>query len=280
MRQRFGQDEPKPAATARATETSLSSEDRDVRPDRGRSWFKARAADDGTAEVMIYDEIGLWGITAADFDRDLKALGEVTQINLRINSPGGDVFDGIAIFNMLRHHRARVAVTIDGIAASMASVIAMAGDEIAMPDNAMMMIHDPSGMVVGTSGDMRELADALDKVKESLVSAYAKSDLDRNRVAEIVTAETWLTADEALDLGFADRVDSPVRMAANFRQLARFQSVPEHLTAKSQETEAPLRIDLAADMRRRCGLDRDADDTPLRIDLAAEMRRRLSERAG
>lgn len=223
MRQRFGQNDPQPANTLEASEPSTRVDNRDdTRSDRGRSWFTALAgSEEGVAEVLIYDEIGLWGITAADFDHDLKALGEVTQINLRINSPGGDVFDGIAIYNMLQQHRARVSVTIDGIAASMASVIAMAGDEIAMPENAMMLIHDPSGAVVGTSGDMRELADALDKVKGSLVSAYAgKTGLSRDRVAEIMAAETWLTADEALELGFADRIESPVRMAANFRQLA------------------------------------------------------------
>src|SRR4030095_8722806 len=95
------------------------------------------------AEIMVYDEIGMWGVSAADFDRELKALGDVKSINMRINSPGGDSFAGIAIYNTLQAHPATITTRVDGIAASAASLIAMAGDKIIMPDNTFMLVHEP-----------------------------------------------------------------------------------------------------------------------------------------
>jgi ATP-dependent Clp protease, protease subunit len=190
-----------------------------------RTWFTAKA-ENKIGEIAIYDEIGLWGISAADFIAEVKALGNVSQINLSINSPGGSVFDGLAIHNALKRHKATVNVTIDGVAASIASVIAMAGDDIAIPDNAFMMVHDPSGFAAGTSKDMRELAEALDKIKTGLISAYAgKTGMDREEIADLMAAETWLTASEAVELGFADRIEEPVRMAASF-DLSKFRNAP------------------------------------------------------
>ncbi|MEW5729875.1 MAG: head maturation protease, ClpP-related [Pseudomonadota bacterium] len=183
-----------------------------------KRWYEMRAAaEGGGAEILIYDEIGLWGIKAADFVADLKALGDVPEIAVRINSPGGDVFDGLAIHNVLRRHKAKVVVTVDGIAASIASVIAMAGDEVVMPENAMMMIHDPSGLAWGTAQDMRELADVLDKVKASLIAAYrARAKVDDAELERLMTDETWLSAAQAVELGLADRVEQAVKMAARF----------------------------------------------------------------
>ena len=107
-----------------------------------QSWYSIKAKANDTAEISIYDEIGFWGVSAASFAQDLKDCGNsLKQINLHIHSPGGDVFDGIAIYNLLKNHPANVTVYIDGLAASMASVIAMAGNEVIMPENAMMMIH-------------------------------------------------------------------------------------------------------------------------------------------
>ncbi|WP_024190693.1 head maturation protease, ClpP-related [Escherichia coli] len=114
-------------------------------------WYTIKAADvRGAADISIYEEIGGFGVTAKQFAEDLKALGDVSHINLRIHSPGGDVFEGIAIYNLLRNHPADITVYIDGVAASMASVVAMAGDRVVMPENAMMMIHYPSHYLMGT----------------------------------------------------------------------------------------------------------------------------------
>lgn len=196
-----------------------------------RNWFEMKAGRaNAPAEIFIYDEIGLFGISAMDFIAALKALGEPKAITVRINSPGGEVFAGIAIHNALARHPADKTVVIDGIAASIASFIAMAGDTIEMPDNAMMMLHNPGGLVLGTSNDMRDLADALDKMRESMVSAYAgKSKQPRDRVIAMMDAETWLTAAEAVELGFADSVTEPVKMAAKFDLTAKFGHVPTAL---------------------------------------------------
>jgi ATP-dependent Clp protease protease subunit len=126
----------------------------------------------GPAEIVIYDEIGAFGIPAKALLDELKALGPVAELSVRINSPGGSVFDGVAIYNALKRHQAKVTVWIDGIAASIASMIAMAGDEVVMPENAMLVLHDPSGLVAGTAADMRATADALDKMAAAMVAAY------------------------------------------------------------------------------------------------------------
>jgi ATP-dependent Clp protease, protease subunit len=205
-----------------------------------RRWYQFRAqAND--AEIVIYDEIGAFGIPAKAFLDELKALGPVVELTVRINSPGGSVFDGVAIYNALKRHKARLTVWIDGIAASIASMIAMAGDEIVMPENAMLMLHDPSALVIGTATDMRGMAEALDKMKAGMVAAYReKSGRDDVEIEALMRDETWLSAQEAMDLGLADRVEQPVRMAAHF-DLSRFLNTPPQLaalaTTTSQEDE-------------------------------------------
>ena len=136
------------------------------------SWYTIRARASG-AEVLIYDEIGAYGVSAKGFLAELGALPDGVPIDLRLNSPGGSVFDAVAIYNALQRHDGTITAWIDGVAASAASYVAMAGDEIVMPENAFLMIHDPSGLVMGTAEDMRAMAEALDKVKGSLVSGYA-----------------------------------------------------------------------------------------------------------
>jgi ATP-dependent Clp protease protease subunit len=200
-----------------------------------RRWYEFRAQARG-AEIAIYDEIGAFGIPARAFLDELKALGPVAELTVRINSPGGSVFDGVAIYNALKRHQAAITVWIDGVAASIASMVAMAGDEVVMPENAMLVLHDPSGLVAGTAGDMRAMADALDKMAAGMVAAYRdKSGRDDAEIEALLAAETWLSAAEAVELGFADRVEQPVRMAAHF-DLSRFGNVPPQLAALSAST--------------------------------------------
>ena len=189
-----------------------------------------------TAEILIYEQIGrdYWsdeGIAAKDFAADLKALGDVKDITLRLNSPGGSVFEGLVIHNLLKAHQANVTVYIDGIAASIASVIAMCGDKIIMPENAMMMIHDPSGLVIGNADDMRKMADTLDKIKESIKTAYKRTMMTDEEIDEMMKAETWLTAADAVDKGFADEMIEAVKIAAHF-DLTQFKNAP--LTAQKK----------------------------------------------
>jgi ATP-dependent Clp protease protease subunit len=192
------------------------------------SWYEIRARATG-AEVAIYDEIGAYGVSAKGFLAELGALPQGTPIDLRINSPGGSVFDAVAIHNAVKRHEGTVTVWIDGIAASAASYVAMAGDEIIMPENAFLMIHDPAGLVMGTADDMRAMAEALDKVKGSLVQGYAtKSGQAPEIIAALMAAETWFDAKDALDAGLATRIAAPVRIAARF-DIARFRNAPPAL---------------------------------------------------
>jgi ATP-dependent Clp endopeptidase proteolytic subunit ClpP len=203
-----------------------------------KRWYDFRAQARG-AEIVIYDEIGAFGIPAKAFLDELKALGPVAELTVRINSPGGSVFDGVAIYNALTRHDARVTVWIDGIAASIASMIAMAGDEIVIPENAMLVLHDPSGLVAGTASDMRAMAEALDRMKAGMVAAYRdKSRRDDTEIEALMQAETWLSAQEALELGLVDRVEQPVRMAAHF-DLSRFRNTPPQLAAILTSSRPP-----------------------------------------
>ena len=195
-----------------------------------KRWYDFRAQARG-AEIVIYDEIGAFGIPAKAFLDELKALGPVAELTVRINSPGGSVFDGVAIYNALKRHDAAITVWIDGIAASIASMIAMAGDEVVMPENAMLVLHDPSGLVAGTAADMRAMAEALERMKAGMVAAYRdKSGRDDAEIEALMRDETWLSAQEAVELGLADRVEQPVRMAAHF-DLSRFRHPPPQLAA-------------------------------------------------
>ncbi|MFD1627659.1 head maturation protease, ClpP-related [Azospirillum griseum] len=205
-----------------------------------RTWYNMKAVADGAAEILIYDEIGAWGITANQFVQDLRGLGAVSRIDVRINSPGGEVFDGLAIYNALSKHAAEIVVTIDGIAASIASVIAMAGKDIIMPENAMMMIHDPSGGVWGTAADMRRIADALDKGKQAIISAYRRCGLADESLSQLMTDETWFSATDALEKGFCTKVEKPVKMSACFdlANLDRFRHPPAALVAALARTSA------------------------------------------
>lgn len=196
--------------------------------------------DDENGELLIYDQIGesFWeeGITAKTFSRDLRALGKkIKNITVRINSPGGSVWDGLAIYNTLKQHNARVLVLVDGLAASIASVIAMAGDDVQMADSALMMIHNPSSVVAGDSRSMREAADVMDKTKEQLVKAYAaKTGMDSEEIARLLDDETWMTSDEAFEMGFIDGIveDAPELAACHTQDVPESFHVPASLQAR------------------------------------------------
>jgi ATP-dependent Clp endopeptidase proteolytic subunit ClpP len=180
-------------------------------------WYEMKALANGATEIYIYDEIGYWGVTAKDFAGDLKEIKPNGSIYLRLNCPGGSVTDGIAIYNLLKSHSATINVIVDGLAASMASVIAMAGDTITMPENALMMIHNPWGGASGESKDLRKTAEILDKMKAAMTSAYAtKTGKTPEEISDLMDAETWMTGSEALEMGFATQTSDEVLLAASF----------------------------------------------------------------
>lgn len=212
-----------------------------------KSWFRMKASGDKTADIYIYDEIGYWGVTARQFASSMKALGDLDHINLHIHSPGGDVFDGIAIYNLLNSHTANKTVYIDGLAASMASVIAMVGNPIIMPENAMMMIHKPWGVTGGDANDMRDYADLLDKVEAVLIPSYAKkTGKTPDELALMLGEETWMTAQECLEHGFADQISTAVQAMAriNSKRIEEFDAMPNALknmiTKPKATAQAPV----------------------------------------
>src|SRR4030095_9793561 len=157
------------------------------------------------AEIMVYDEIGMWGVSAADFDRELKALGDVKSINMRINSPGGDSFAGIAIYNTLQAHPATITTRVDGIAASAASLIAMAGDKIIMPDNTFMLVHEQLAMAIGPASTPRPMADDLDRVSASYANVYAaRTGQTLEAVNGLMAEDRLMSAAERKQTGDAD----------------------------------------------------------------------------
>lgn len=190
----------------------------------------ARKSGKNAAELYLYDEIGASffssGVTAKEISDKLKGMGTVDTINVRINSIGGDVFEGTAIYNLLRNHGARIEVDIDAAALSIASVIAMAGDEVRIAGNAMMMIHDPWSGSIGTAEDMRSVADRLDKVKGLLAQTYSKRrGVDIDAVEKMMSDETWFTAQEAADHGFVDKVTDDAEVMVNL-DAQRFSNTP------------------------------------------------------
>ena len=170
--------------------------------------------DEKNAELTLYGEISdysWWGdeVTPKQFKEDLDALGDIDTLNVYINSTGGDVFAGQTIYSILKRHKAKVNVYIDGLAASIASLIAMAGDKVIMPVNAMMMIHNPWTWAEGNANDFRKLADDLDKITQASINAYmSRVNITEDKLKELLDAETWLLPDEALEMGFATSIIS------------------------------------------------------------------------
>lgn len=181
-----------------------------VQPPEMRDWYTITNLTEDESEVLLYDEIGGWFGTAADqFVNDLKAI-TARRMTVRINSPGGSVFEGIAIANALRAHPAHITVYVDALAASIASVIALAGDRVVMMPSSQLMIHDASGVAFGNAEEMQKMADLLDKQSDNIAQAY--SDRAEGSAAfwrDLMREETWFTASEAVDAGLADEVFVP-----------------------------------------------------------------------
>lgn len=199
--------------------------------------YEIRAKASKEAEIFIYDEIGSdwWGgVSAKQIKNELQALGEMDKIAVHIHSPGGDVFDSMTIYNLLKQNSALIEVYVDGSAFSGASIIAMAGDQIFMAENSMMMIHEPWTFAMGFAADMLDAADRLDKVKGMMVKTYCKRcGKTEGEVADLLAAETWLTPEEAVEMGFADSIIEPMKMAAHF-DLEKFKYRQSPCAKKSE----------------------------------------------
>lgn len=203
------------------------------------SWYRIQNASKDEAKVYIYDVIAWFGIGTDQFVRDLDRITAKT-IHLHVNSPGGDVFEGLAIYNGLKNHAARVITHVDGVAASIASVIAMAGDEVRVSEGAFLMIHNPWWMVIGESTDLRKAADLLDKIGDSIAGIYAGvTGKSVKEMLELMAEETWFNAADAQEIGFADQVEEPEGEGAkNLFDLSIFDHTPAELDRRAPTPRA------------------------------------------
>lgn len=249
----------------------------------------AQAAEQSVTEILLYDEIGEdpffgGGISAKQFTVDLQAV-DTQEIHLRINSPGGDVFEGITMLNALRRHKAKVIVYVDGIAASAASVVAMAGDEVVMSRNAEIMVHEAWGFTQGPAEDHAKQAELLSKMSDNIASAYA--DRAGGSVAQwraAMQAETWYSDKEAVAAGLADRVETnktasdKVKNSFNLSLYAyagRAEAPAPYLPAEPPETTNQEGTDLMSDtlnLRERLGLKAEASDEDVAAKLDAVLK--------
>ncbi|MHB9857621.1 head maturation protease, ClpP-related [Streptomyces sp. YIM S03343] len=231
------------AARSRAMRPELAP------PDGTQSWYRITNAMDGpegpgTPCLYIYGDIGSWGITAAQCVHDLAEI-EAPVIDLYINSPGGEVFDGLAIYNALRSHPAKVMVRVDALAASIASVIAMAGDHVTMSPGSQMMIHDANGVACGEPDELRKYADFLDAQSDNIAAIYAeRAGGTAKQWRARMQAETWYFADEAVAAGLADEVAKPVRQdtTAEAAAMAASWDLAVYNYAHTSRDEAPAPV--------------------------------------
>lgn len=229
------------------------------------SFFEIKASADGkSADVFIYGEITKWAweeygeISSTIFKEKLDEAGDVDTIHLYVNSPGGSVFEAIAMANMLKRHQARVIAHVDALAASAASFFIMVADEIRMPSNSMLMIHNAWNNVAGNANELRKAADDLDRINQSAIQMYldkAGDKLDDAKLKELLDNETWLSAEEAFSYGLCDVVEESNSMVASIsdKYKQKYRNVPQQLqklipTAMSADEKA-LREKILADSK-------------------------------
>ena len=202
------------------------------------NWYNIQAkASSDIVDIYIFDEIGAFGMNAQAFIEEIKEFKN-SPINLHINCVGGDVFDGMAIYNILKKRTAETTVYIEGIAASMGSVIALAADKVVMAENSLFMIHNAWGGAMGESKELKKTANLLEKISNEIADIYIKkTNLPYDKVKEMMDEETWLNADEALELGFVDSISDAIKVAAKY-DVSKFKNIT------NEEIKSKLNINL------------------------------------
>ena len=188
-------------------------------------WYNINnMASTSIVDVYIFDEIGSYGVNAQSFIEEIKAYRK-KPMNLHINCVGGDVFDGMAIYNVIKKRTAETTVYIEGIAASMGSVIALAADNVVIAENSLFMIHNAWGGAMGEASEMRKTANLLEKISNEIADIYVKkTKLPYDKVKDMMDEETWLNADEALELGFVDSISDAIKVAAKY-DVSKFKNI-------------------------------------------------------
>jgi len=215
-----------------------------------KSWYNMpiEAKAGKSTDIHIYDEIGVNGVSAKSFLEDLKGL-KGKDITVHINSTGGDVFQGQAIYTALKNYTGKVTVKIEGLAASMATIISLAADRVEMTANSLFMIHSPMSNVFGNKAQMRKQINALEKVETTMLSVYkAKTSISEDEIEQMMARETWLSAQEALELGFVDEVTGAVDVIARYDLSGYQNKTPEEilntLNIDNHKKESTMQEDL------------------------------------
>lgn len=205
-----------------------------------KTWYRINAAagDTKPAEVYIYGDIG-WGVSAQTFAEELKKIPADTPISLRVSSSGGDVWAGLAIYNLILARKSKVTAYVDGIAASMASAIICAAGKVVAASNSWVMIHNAWTFAAGDGDDLRKQAELLDSIRDQLAGIYeARTGKSRDEIISAMAAETWLTADDAKAFGLVDDVADPIEAAASV-DVTRFRNAPKTLGASASTNNQP-----------------------------------------
>lgn len=206
-------------------------------------------------EIMCYGEIG-WEVTGKEFVRALQSLANEPEVHVRINSPGGNVFEGIIIANAIRSFRGNIITHVDAVAASAASIIAIAGKEVRMAENGFFMIHEPFTIAMGTADDFRDIAGTLDKMTSTFVNEYTKkSEQDEKVVRGWMKDETWFTCDEAIEAGFVDKAENATDEEAAF-DLSVFAHAPDELKQMAASADGKPTVRTIERALREAGLSR------------------------
>ena len=203
-----------------------------------KNWYNISGKSaDSIVDVYIFDEIGSYGVNAQSFIEEIKSYTK-KPMNIHINCVGGDVFDGMAIYNIIKKRTAETTVYIEGIAASMGSVIALAADNVVMAENSLFMIHNAWGGAMGESKELKKTANLLEKISNEIADIYIKkTNLPYDKVKEMMDEETWLNAEEALELGFIDSISDAIKVAAKY-DVSKFKNIT------NEEIKSKLNINL------------------------------------
>ena len=212
-----------------------------------RKWYEINNGVDVT-DVYLFNDIGTFGISAQSFVEEIKEYEE-KELAIHINSLGGEVFDGMAIYSIIQRRKAKTTVYIEGIAASIASVIALAADEVIMSENSLLMIHNAWGGSSGDASEMRKQADVLDKISNEIAEIYVKkTNLPYDEIIRMMGEETWLTAEEAVAMGFVDSISEPIKVAAKY-DVSKFKNITMEKVEKTLNINNKKKIKMTEELK-------------------------------
>ena len=213
-----------------------------------RKWYEINNSASEVVDIYLFNDIGTFGVSAQSFVDEIKEY-EGKELAIHINSVGGEVFEGMAIYSIIQRRKAKTTVYIEGIAASIASVIALAADEVIMSENSLLMIHNAWGGTQGDASEMRKQADVLDKITNEIAEIYVKkTKRPYNEIVEMMAEETWLTAEEAVAMGFVDSISEPIKVAAKY-DVSKFKNITLEKVEKTLNINKKKKIKMTEELK-------------------------------